>query len=262
MMRIVLSPEYAGDPHTERFADTIAARFDTEGTVLYSDRNTVKSFTSERGKLLVVKRFKKLSALQQCIYTFFRKNKAIRAFNNAAALRRRGISTPHEIACIEEYRCGLLRRTYFITEFTDARPIRERLIEPEQFDRELAAAFAEFVAELHRKQILHHDLNPTNVLYTPTEQGYQFSVIDINRVTFGNSKRPLPPKVCFENLTRFTGRMDLFDYVIQRYIAARRWNDDMRIGALRIKARHDKAWRRRKSFLRRLKQGFNPKQSK
>jgi hypothetical protein len=56
--------------------------------------------------------------------------------------------------------------------------------------------------------------------------------------------------------------MDLFGYVIERYIAARGWKEAMLPYALRIKELHDKRWRRKKDFLRKLKHSLKQTPSK
>ncbi len=248
-MKIVISPEY------ERYADFIAglpSRFEREGELLYFGRNTVKRYTSPDGGLWVVKRYRKPSPLQAMIYTFARKGKAERAFRNAGLFRAGGISTPHEIAYIEEKEHGLLSCSYYICENTYARPIAERL-ETDDFDRPLADAFAAFVADMHIRGIMHNDLNPGNVLYEEREGNFVFSVIDINRAWFSTDGKACPTYKCLENLTLFTGRMPLFEYVARRYVQCRGWRGDMVVAAVDRKIKHDRRWRRRKDFFRKFK---------
>ena len=46
-------------------------------------------------------------------------------------------------------------------------------------------AFAEFTARLHEAGILHLDYSPGNILYDKIGEEYHFSLVDINRMHFG-----------------------------------------------------------------------------
>lgn len=257
-MKIVISSEYKENEHLMNFVNNILSRFDKEGIILYDKRNVIKEFAIDSSdnilKTAVVKRYKFPNIIQRIVYSFFRATKARRAFNNASELRRRGIDTPREIAYIEQWNRGLFSYGYYISGSDDAPPIRDRMIEPEEFDRTMAANFAAFAARLHEKGILHHDLNSTNVLYHTEGDHYGFSVIDINRMKFFPMGKQPSRKDCFENLTRFTGRMDLFKYVLHHYAKERNWDVESTVKeAVAVKNKHDEAWRRRKEFLRKFK---------
>lgn len=249
-----LNPCYKDNLRMAEFVRSLPRRFDAEGTVLYAGRNIIKSFVPD-GERVVVKRFRLPVLPQRVIYSFFRKSKAERAFRNGGVLLQRGISTPLNIACLEEWEHGLFKYGYYVTDYDDASPIRERLIDPENFDRDLADAFAAFAAQLHRKGILDHDLNSTNVLYRRQEDGgYTFSLIDINRMDILPLGKCPSPKQCMENLTRFTGHLNVYEYVLRQYAACRGWDADETVRRARtVKLRHDKRTRRRKIFFRRFK---------
>ena len=137
---------------------------DGQGQLLYNGRNQIRAFVYD-GVRLVVKRYKRHNWLKRVIYTYFRKNKALRSYLNARQLRRRGFDTPRDVAYIEDECMGLISQVYYVCEYTDAQAIRQRLIEQEPFDEALATAYARYVARLHEAGVLHRDLNPTNVLY-------------------------------------------------------------------------------------------------
>ncbi|NYT27516.1 MAG: hypothetical protein H0A76_06205 [Candidatus Thiodubiliella endoseptemdiera] len=44
--------------------------------------------------------------------------------------------------------------------------------------------FAEFIYQLHQNNILHQDLSPGNILIKKNQLGYEFKIIDINRMNF------------------------------------------------------------------------------
>ena len=73
-----------------------------EGELLYSERNEVRRM-EHQGKVFIVKRYKRVNAIQRLVYTFFRRTKAARAYLFAQEFRRRGIDTPREIAYMETF---------------------------------------------------------------------------------------------------------------------------------------------------------------
>lgn len=239
------------------------------GDLIYSGRNVLRRFEAD-GEALVVKRFKRLDVLKGIIYTFFRKSKAERSYRNAERLLERGIDTPLPIAYIEQRRLGLVADTFYACAYTDYEEVRSRFNLTADFDHDLAAAFAEFVARLHESGVLHYDLNSGNVLYRQQPDGtYRFQLIDINRMDFMTDgkadgeavRKPVPKADCMENLTLFTGNMALHAFVSRHYAEARGWDADaFEKEARAVKLRHDRRWRIRKMIthpkkaIKRLKQ--------
>lgn len=234
----------------------IINHFEETGTTIHAGRNVIKLIDTEEGEI-VVKRFRKPDFLQKIIYTFFRKTKAFRAYRNGNELIKRGFSTPQPISYIETKKCGFIDYCYYVCGIDNNPPI-EDLTDRNDWDRELAADFAVFVAKLHSKGILHHDLNDTNVLYNKDKEGrFSFSLIDINRMRFYPLGKDVPLKECLDNLTRFTGRIDLFQYVVEQYAKERNLDIEstVKVG-LKIKTVHDRNWYRRKRFTNKLKKLF------
>lgn len=259
-IKITISDAYKENPTVLRFTQQIHEIFQTQGKILYDERNVIKSYyltspTPNRTmNQVVVKRYKRPHLFQRIIYSFFRKSKAKRAFFNARELRNRGIHTPHEIAFVEQKKGLLLDYCYFISESTDDPPIEKELIIPVIFNKNLAKSFANYAEQLHAKGILHHDLNSTNVLYHPTgKDEYAFSVIDINRMKICAEGKYPPLNDCLKNLIKFTWRMDLFEYVIRCYHDTRNLDEDFVQKAIRVKKAHDRKRKRRKAFLKSFK---------
>ena len=252
-MKSVIIPRLADDTAFRAFVSAIPVTFDSDGRTVFAGRNTIKIFRVEWGGEsceVCVKRFKRPNAAQKIAYTFFRKTKAERAYANAIELLHRGVDTPEPLAYIETRRSGLVDYCYYVSGVDYNPPIKNLLNDPADFDRDLATCFARFVASLHTKGILDIDLNSTNVLYRTLDDGRTaFSLIDINRMRFMPEGTPLPMGECMENLTRFTGRYDLFRFVATEYVACRHLPETMVEELVDVKTRHDIRWRRRKSML-------------
>ena len=253
----------------ESFVAQLPSVFSMEGELLYDDRNTIKLFTMDDGAEIVVKRFKRPNIVQKVAYTFFRPTKARRAFIHGRELTSRGIVTPEPYGYAETKRMGLIDYCYFASSRTSGRPIEDYLYR-DDWDRQLAELFARYAAYLHMKGVLHHDLNDTNVLYDTEwfgDGGYcgpepfeccnvsrMFSVIDTNRMKFYPEGQEIPLGECLLNLSRFTKRMDLFEFVLHKYAEYRHLDADTLVReGLAVKSRFDSRRRRKKTFLARLK---------
>lgn len=222
---------------------TLDFDFDS-GTLLYKGRNEVRRFDAH-GQSIVVKRFRHRPLLLRIVESIFRKSKARRAYENALHIEEHGFSTPHPLGYVENRRCAVVGTTYYICCHTDSEAIRHRLIEHEPFDRQLATAYARFVARLHQAGVLHRDLNPTNVLFKASADGnYSFELIDTNRMRFYDG--PVPKKQCMENLTLFWWLTPVYRYVLEEYARQRQWTPDDIDEAIRVKQRHDRRWVLRK----------------
>lgn len=213
-----------------------------QGQLLYHGRNEVRLFEID-GHRLVVKRFKRHDWLKRLVYTFFRENKAKRAYVNALRLLERGFTTPTPIAYMEIHHQRLLCQVYYICAYTDSLPIRPRLIEQKPFDKQLAIVYARYVASLHESGVLHRDLNPTNVL---VDNNDHFELIDINRMRFYDG--PVPKSECMENLTLFYWLTPAYRFILEEYARQRGWREADIAEAIRVKERHDKRWIRRKQI--------------
>ena len=221
-MKVIISDEYI---QYKDFIERIPQTFDSlEGETLKNKRNSVKVFHHD-GKAFVVKRFKRINLLQSVAYTLYRPTKAERAYRFATEMRRRGISTPREIAYMEQTRCGLFSVGYFVCEQSMGIEAFTLLVDPEEFCRPLADAIARYVVFMHSRGVLHGDLNSANFLFENTADGdYRFDVIDTTRSHFCDG---MPSDdVCLENLKRFTHRRDLYRYFISRYAHERGWNEE------------------------------------
>ena len=221
-----------------------------QGKLLFKGRNKLILFENiyiENGTgKIVVKCFKKNGFFKRAIYTWLRKNKAARCYQNAQELKRRGFLTPQEIAYIEEYKGGLLDQVYYLCEYSNWSPINDYNTYNKNFDHIFVADFAGFVAELHQHGIIHHDLNSTNVNYYKEGDHYIFSLIDINRMTFYPHEAPI--KESLKNLTLFSDISSLYLCFLKCYVEKRNNPKINFEKCLTIKKCHDRNRKMRKRF--------------
>ena len=185
MRTLRLNPAYE---HLRTFISELPDRMDTEGTYIYGGRrNLIKCFDAPDGTRLNVKRYKKPSFPSNVVYsTGLRLPKGERAFTYPSILLEKGIETPEAVAYIEERTWSLLRHSWFISIQC---PYSHRLYEMGDADETLytpiAKALAGYCAHMHGQGVLHLDFSPGNVLWEKSGDTYRFSIVDINRMRFG-----------------------------------------------------------------------------
>lgn len=178
--RIVINPAY------EYLREAIAAIPDTiaaTGEVIYDARNTI--YRAHIGGVdLTVKSFHVPAPLNRFVYTFLRPGKARRSYDNAMRLQALSIGTPEPIAYMEEYRGGLIARSYYVCRMFEGQNIRHWETDVDDY-KSMLRAFAAFTLDLHRKGVLHKDYSPGNILFQrDTDGNYRFALVDINRMKF------------------------------------------------------------------------------
>lgn len=221
-MKIVVSKDYL--THKE-FIETIPAQIEQiKGSALYHGRNELWRLEHEN-TTFVVKRFKRADKQQQVIYTYFRSTKAARAFLLAEEFRRRGVSTPHEVAYIEQSENGLFTNGYFISEEVKGRCVFLDLITHGTINELLSDAVIRFIVHAHSKGVLHGDLNMANILYEQLADGsFSFNMVDINS-SFCTEGWPSDEQ-CLRNIIRMTPNQVLFEYLVRRYSVQRGWDTE------------------------------------
>ena len=196
---------------------------------------------------VVVKAFR-ASRMRSWVYAF-RPSKARRSFQNAATLLKRGIATPAPIGYVET-RDALHRLVacVYVCEFVDSQPLEDYW---KSGDKDFIAAFARFVAYLHERGVRHDDLNATNVRVIATPAGYEFSLIDLNRMRIYDEGQPVPIDYCFKNLTRFSCLDDSFRLFVSEYLRVRNLPESMALSAIAAKRSHDRRVDYKKSLKKR-----------
>ena len=223
-----------------------------EGESLHEGRNSVRAFDAD-GIRLVVKRYKPVCFVRQVAYTFFCRTKARKAFLFAGILREKGFDTPREVAYIEEKRFVLFHVGYFISLRIDSPTACSALEDVPDFDKTTASDLAALFVEMHRKGVMHGDMNLGNFLFRKKEDGhYAFTIIDTNRSRF--LSRELSREECLRNLRTVTHRRDLFEYIIRTYAALRGWNVEKTLReALRLLDGFERRKNRKRIWKERLK---------
>lgn len=213
-MKIMINPKYE---YLHEFVERIPEDFETIGTVIHSGRNLIKMITVE-GLDINIKRYAIPPLINRIAYSFFRLSKGKRAFVYPKKLLEKGFETPYPIAYIEERKMGLIGYSYFISVQS---PYRYNFCEFGNVDvkscEEVVVAFAKFTARLHEAGVLHLDYSPGNILYDKLEDGYHFSLVDINRMHFGE----IDMKSGCANFARLWGQTPFFILLAQEYARAR-----------------------------------------
>jgi hypothetical protein len=161
--------------------EDVEGYFSRSEAVLQEDRNTIKCIDFNKEKL-VIKSYSIPNALNQFIYTYWRKPKASRAYEFGLKIAK---FTPKVVAKIEHYQ-PKITKSFLICEYFEADFNLQMPLFRNHKDRvNMLKKFAEFVFELHENDILHQDLSPGNVLIKiKNDDTYEFKIIDINRMIF------------------------------------------------------------------------------
>jgi hypothetical protein len=176
---IVVHPKYN---FLKEYIEQIPNQFDDLQNVLYNQRNVIKS-DEVLGTKLVIKSYRRIYLPNRIRYSFFYPSKAERAYSYGLQLLSKGFTTPHPIAYIERSKFGLLTKSYFISEYTDYQPLFS--VQPDH-ENELIKELAKYTFNLHRSGIYHIDYSSGNILFKRSQGHFEFSLIDNNRMKFGN----------------------------------------------------------------------------
>ncbi|MDO5969972.1 lipopolysaccharide kinase InaA family protein [Flavivirga aquimarina] len=168
--------------------DDFITNFETKGEPFGNqDRNSLKLFKLE-DKIINVKSFRIPNIVNQITYKFFRKSKAQRSYEYANKLKELYIGTPEPIAYYEYKTPFLFKKSYYISEQIDCDlTYRELTTDFDYPDHEnILRAFTRFTFDLHEKGIHFLDHSPGNTLIKKTDNGYDFFLVDLNRMEFKN----------------------------------------------------------------------------
>ncbi len=151
-----------------------------------AERNVIK-IVELQNKKYTIKSFKVPNVFNQIIYRFFRKSKAERSYNYANKLMKLGINTPFPVAYDLYMSLFLFKNSYYVSELIACDlTYRELTTDFTIFDHEeILRAFTRFTYKLHVNGVNFLDHSPGNTLIKRTEGGYEFYLVDLNRMKFG-----------------------------------------------------------------------------
>jgi len=178
---------------------------------IYDGRNSLKMIPYEESDL-IVKSFKIPHIINKIAYTFFRDSKAKKSYKHSVKIVE---FTPEPIGYVEYFRFGLLSDSYYICkqyhyDFT----IREPLVQQGFKNKEkIFRAFAAFTYDLHNYNIQHLDYSPGNILIKEIEDGYEFKIIDVNRMRF----KRLTDTERLENFAKLWAKDEDLKLIIESY---------------------------------------------
>ena len=164
---------------------------------------------------VVIKEFRSLGLGK--LKTLFFSSKAFKSWQGATALVRRGIETPFPVAYLEKREKGLLTQSFFLAQRLDnVQEIRFLLRKlPEEKLHLLLAAVARFLFSCHEKGILHRDLSDGNILVKKDGEGFNFFLIDTNRIQL-SEKISLPKRI--KNLVRLGVPPQFQKFFLKQYL--------------------------------------------
>lgn len=219
--------------------------------IFYHERNTLAVLPLER---LVLKSFRRPSLLVGLMYRWLRPPKSRRSYTFALRLRRMGINTPEPAFAIETYRCSTaLGSSYYACTYLEGWH-QLRGIEGRDDFASIAKALAAFIYKIHSNGVWFKDMTPGNILFIEKDGGYDFALVDINRMEFD----VYDSKTLFSNFHALLDTEDGTAAVAAEYWAISAKNgmtldsDDF-VGNVRLSYR---AWRQRQERQRRFKNIF------
>jgi len=150
-------------------------------------RNSIKNITVD-GIDLNIKSFKIPNLVNKIAYKFIRKSKARRSFEYGYKLLNLGINTPKPISFIEYSSLFFFQNSFYVSEqYPYDITYRELIDNPEYPDFEIILrAFTRFTYKLHENGINFLDHSPGNTLIKKVGNGYEFYLVDLNRMKFQN----------------------------------------------------------------------------
>ncbi|GAA0728750.1 lipopolysaccharide kinase InaA family protein [Aquimarina litoralis] len=173
-----------------------------------AERNVIKIVDLD-GQKQTIKSFKIPNIINQVAYRFFRKSKAERSYMYANRLLELGIKTPFPVAYETRATPFLFKRSFYVSELVNCDlTYRELTTDFSISDHEsILRAFTRFTHKLHISGVNFLDHSPGNTLIKRTKEGYEFYLVDLNRMEFG--------EMDFETRIKNFARLTIHESMIQ-----------------------------------------------
>ena len=208
--QILLNSKYAS---CRSFCKSIDTHFYAQKESIHKARNEIKKIRCNE-HTLIIKSFKIPHIVNRIVYTYLRVSKAQKSYENALKLLSLNINTPEPVALIQEL-IPTLHKSFFISiAFEYDYTIREPLLDTNFKNRkQLFEAFARFTADLHKKGVLHQDYSPGNILIKEIEDSFEFSIVDINRMSF----QTVDFQLGCQNFSKLWADQDVLEIIADEY---------------------------------------------
>jgi hypothetical protein len=241
--KLELNPAY---PDFKAILLNIKSIFSQNSGTIHLARNELKVIELS-GMSTVVKAFRVPNFLNQFVYSYVRKPKAYKAFHNAQKLHALHVSTPEAIGYIEFFQFGLLKESFFISkkfdyDFTIAH-IRD---DQPEYKVKVLEDFAKFSYQVHQKGVWHVDYSGGNILVKKIDDGYEFSLVDINRMKF----RPINGYEGLENFNKLWFNEEDLTTIAKTYSQLANLNEKRAVDEILM---HDRKLKNRIELKRKLK---------
>ncbi|MFB9058133.1 Kdo domain containing protein [Mariniflexile ostreae] len=179
-----------------------------------AERNVIK-IADIKGEKQTIKSFKTPNILNQIIYKFFRKSKAQRSYEYAQKLLTLGINTPFPVAYQLNSTPLLFKKSYYVSKLIDYDlTYRELTKDLEIVDHEaILRAFTRFTYSLHKNNVNFLDHSPGNTLIVREKGGYEFYLVDLNRMEFG----AMDFETRIKNFSKLTIHKDMIKIMSNEY---------------------------------------------
>jgi tRNA A-37 threonylcarbamoyl transferase component Bud32 len=221
-----------------------------KNTVIYDKRNIIKIVNFE-DKRYVVKSFKIPHLLNQIVYKFFRDSKAKRSFDNSYQLKKMDINTPQPIGYIEFPTRFRFKESFYISEFFDFDFEIRAVFADKHFEerKNILKKFIEYTYKLHKKKVHHIDYSPGNILVKKTSYGYEFSIIDVNRMEFIEFNDDLR----MQNLAKLTNDKEDNEFMAKYYAQIAKLDEKTLLSKLKIALLKQEKYLANKKRLKKIK---------
>lgn len=195
------------------FLEEFERTFSEGQNILKDNRNIIKVL--RLGEIeTVTKSFKTPGLIQGVIYKFFRKSKARRSYEYSLLLNRNGIKTPEPLGYIEVFDRFRLRQSYYISRRLEYDFTFDFATERQVVDyKNILKSFIDFTYKMHKKNLMHLDYCTGNICIKETNEGYDFYVVDVNRLRKGT----VTPKTGINNLARISRDPEIIRILADEY---------------------------------------------